>query len=94
MESRSVGGIMDVKCYVWDPQGLHDIAAVQLYYEDMPTGILLTDTGESGDPTPDDGFFSCRIPIEPDVPAGNYLFTVRAVDWSGNESEVFPFLSF
>ena len=87
------GGIMDVKCYVWDPQGLHDIAAVQLCYEDMPTGIFLTDTGESGDPTPNDGFFSCRIPIEPGVPTGNYLFTVRAVDCSGNESEVFPFLS-
>jgi PKD repeat protein/photosystem II stability/assembly factor-like uncharacterized protein len=87
------GGMLTILAYVSDPDGLQDIAAVELYYQGLGTGVLLNDEGRDGDWTPGDGLYM----LELEIPAGygplELLLEIVARDQAGNESDPWPYLT-
>jgi hypothetical protein len=68
---------------------------VQLYFKDrnnnlLTDGVFIQDERNGNvlqpgaDPDKGAGYFTAKIPVEPNCPAGNYKFSVTAVDESGN----------
>jgi hypothetical protein len=80
-------GALTLLAWVTDPDGPEDIAAVELLYQDQPTGLTLHDDGLLGDRTPGDGVFTLALdlPQLPPVPAP-LEFSLRARDHDGAEA--------
>lgn len=79
---------------VTDPQGVGDIAEVELCYQLEPTGLLLRDDGRSGDAFAGDGLFTYRTEaMIPATAAGEYVFELVARDRAGNRSNPWPYLA-
>ena len=87
------GGIFTINALVSDPYGEDDIASVRLFYQGLPTPILLYDDGEHGDFRAGDNIYGYQLEIPPGMPEGNYLFEIVAYDEDGNESDVWPYLT-
>lgn len=88
------GGTIHLIAYVMDPDGPGDIESVELYYEGIGTRVYLLDNGQSGDFGANDSVFGFQVPIEPNVvPPGQYTFELVAHDRSGNESDMWPYLT-
>jgi outer membrane protein assembly factor BamB len=87
-------GELTILAAVADPQGLQDIARVEVLYEMQPVGLTLGDDGAAGDDTPGDGLFTFRTTtLIPEGTAGTYELQIRAVDRAGNSSSPWPFLA-
>ena len=91
---KTVGGPATLWARVVDADGLRDIRSVDLMYSGMNTGIQLFDDGQHDDLNPQDGFWGVTFDIPPDsVSEGRYLFEIQAVDYAGNTSSVWPYLT-
>ncbi len=86
------GGDFLVLAMIVDPDGLQDIAEVQLYYGILPTGIFLHDDGEHGDFAAGDGTFGAQFNMAPGAPADEYLLNIIATDNAGHMSDIWPYL--
>lgn len=93
--SATSGGLLTLICYVSDPDGQDDIAGVELYYNQQPTGAFLMDNGQMGDFAAGDYVYGIQAQIAaPDLlPAGQYLLELVAYDHSGNQSDMWPYLT-
>lgn len=82
-----------MEIFAWiDTQQLDDDDTVEVYFNQVGTGLMLHDDGTSGDSQAGDNFYSLIIPaIAPGVPAGQYLFQLVATDYAGNESLAWPY---
>jgi len=87
------GGLFTINALIADPYGENDIASVRLFYQGLPTPILLYDDGEHGDFRAGDNIYGFQLEIPPGMPAGNYLFEIVAYDENGNESDAWPYLT-
>jgi len=87
------GGNLTLMAYVQDPDGLIDIASVEIYYGGAPTGVLLPDDGTQGDWNAGDGLYMISVPVSGGIPAMDYLVEVVARDLSGNQSMMYPYLT-
>lgn len=83
--SVEAGGDLRMYAFVDDPQGLTEIAGVEVLYGGQPTGIYLQDNGA--------GFYGVNFPIPAAaLPADLYLLQLQAADWQGHRSEVWPYM--
>ncbi len=70
------------------------IAEVEIYYQGLPTGVLLHDDGQHGDFDSGNGLFGLTFYIEPGMLApGHYPFQLRATDIAGRQSDLWPYLT-
>jgi hypothetical protein len=92
--SSAAGGRVTLLCYVSDPQGPGNIAQVELYFNQRPTGVTLFDDGRHGDFAANDSVFGIQFDIDPgSLPAGQYLLELVATDRDGNQSDMWPYLT-
>jgi hypothetical protein len=92
--SESAGGRLTLICYVSDPDGPADVQGVELYMGEDHTNVFLQDDGNSGDFSAGDGVFGLQMDFTAgQVPAGQYLLELVATDQSGNESDMWPYLT-
>jgi len=88
------GGTFTMIAYVMDPEGQQDISQVELYYGGTATGVMLADDGTQGDFGAGDQVYGLTVPIAPGVlPAGSYTLELVATDLSGNQSDMWPYLT-
>ncbi len=83
------GGALTMLAYVLDPQA--DVARVELYYNGVPTGVLLKDDGASGDFSAGDGVYGLRVSVPAGLSEGNLLLSLVATDQAGNQGMVWPY---
>ncbi len=87
--TASNGGNLTILAYVVDYQG--DISKVELYYQGMPTGILLKDDGTQNDFAPNDGIYGFTTYVPAIGTPMNLLLEIVATDSQGNQSLVWPY---
>ncbi len=88
------GGTFKMIAYVYDPDGPQDVVKVEIYYQGMPTGVLLYDDGQHGDFGANDQVWGFVAEVPPNtVPAGEYLLELKAFDAENNESDLWPYLT-
>ncbi len=90
MNSRitaSGGGSLDLLAWVTDPDGA-DIARVQVYFNRVPTELELPVYDR------DNGVFYLQdVPVGAGLPPIDYLLELKAEDFSGNKSGLWPYLN-
>jgi len=92
--SEGEGGHLLINARVSTPDGKNDVARVELYFEGAPTGILMYDSGLGGDIMAGDGIYAYSINIFAGMfTAGQYLVGVVATDSSGQQSDMWPYLT-
>ena len=92
--SEAEGGGLSIFVETSTPDGKNDIARVELYFESAPTGLLMRDDGAEGDLVAGDGIYSYSIYIFPGMfTAGQYLVGIVATDSSGQQSDMWPYLT-
>ncbi len=92
--SEVEGGDLFIYADISTPDGKDDVARVELYFEGAPTGILLHDDGLGGDFMAGDGTYSYSIYIFPGMfAARQYLVGIVATDASGQQSDMWPYLT-
>lgn len=92
--SAAEGGDLYVYARVSTPDGKNDISNVELFFQGTPTGILMHDDGVGGDMSAGDGIYTFYIHILPGMFAsGQYLVGVLATDSSGQQSDMWPYLT-
>lgn len=70
------------------------IATVELYYDGLPTGVVLFDDGLHGDFLAADDFYGIEIPIpQIPLPPMHLLISIQATDQLGNISKMWPLLT-
>ncbi|MBN2054211.1 PKD domain-containing protein, partial [bacterium] len=83
--TSSGGGRLSLFVFADDPQGMPDIQDVELYFEGVPTGVRLNQSGA--------GFYTYELEVPQGVlPGGRYLLELVARDGSGATSELWPYL--
>lgn len=83
--STQSGGQLNMMIIAWDADGVSDVAAVELYYNKIPTGTYLINTGG--------GVFVLNATIPAGIPAMDLLIEAIAIDHSGNKSDLWPYLT-
>lgn len=93
--SPEAGGTLNLIAYVVDPDGYEDIAAVEVYFGGVATGVFLADDGAQGDFGSGDGIFGITLQIPPasGLAAPGYRLELVASDQEGNRSAVWPDLN-
>jgi len=92
--SEAEGGDLFIYAEISTPDGKNDVARVELYFEGAPTGILMRDDGADGDLVAGDDIFSYSIHVFPGMfAAGQYLVGIAATDSSGQQSDMWPYLT-
>ncbi|MBN2054284.1 hypothetical protein JW905_05145 [bacterium] len=90
----AAGGTFTLIAYVMDMDGYSDIASVEVHYMSAPTGVYLMDDGNSGDFGAGDSVFGLSVTIPPNtLPPDRYLLELVATDMSGNQSDIWPYLT-
>ncbi|MBN1296262.1 VCBS repeat-containing protein [bacterium] len=85
----SAGGEMSIVAYVFDYQG--DTESVELYFNDLPTGVFLQDGGHPDFP-PGLGLYALYAPLGPlNTGFVQFPFQLVAHDISGNHSLMWPY---
>ncbi len=74
------GGVLTLAVFCTDV----NITPLELYYNDMPTGIELSDNGPPGDWTAGDDLWMLIVPITGSLPPSNLLLEVYTEDYAGN----------
>ncbi|MGB3976544.1 MAG: lamin tail domain-containing protein [bacterium] len=70
------------------------IKTVELYYQGLPTGVLLHDNGKNNDFGAGDNIFGLSVYIGPGIiDPGSYPFQLRATDSEGKRSDLWPYLT-
>jgi len=83
------GGDLTILAYVFDHQG--DTESVELYFDDLPTGVLLPDGGHPDFPT-GLGLYALNAPVEPFHSGYAQIpFQLVAHDSAGNDSLMWPY---
>lgn len=91
--SSSEGTELSIKCYVDHPAGPSAVERVELLYDDISTGIVLNDSGESGDAAAGDSVFSYELTLSSyAISQASYLLSIAAWDYDGNRSSDWPFI--
>lgn len=103
----TVGGYFDSKlyedsfgrltfmCHIYDPNGPDDVQSVEVLYNYQGTGLELFDDGAHNDIKLGDSIYANFIDIQPGALsglAGSYEFQIMATDYSGNKSDVWPYM--
>jgi len=94
--SEEDGGDLRIMAFCADPDGLLDIERVELMVSGIPTEFYFFDDGLHGDFARDDGVYGVRLhfhPLDLQGAAGRYLLEIRAKDYSGNYSNIWPYLT-
>ncbi len=87
------GGVVRIEALVDDPDGVDDVETVEVFVDGYPTGLFLRNDGMDGDGAPEDNVFTYQIFLGSDVFAsGRYLYELKAFDWAGNESNIWPYI--
>ena len=88
------GGTLTIIAYVISPNNI-PIDKVELYYQGLPTGVYLNDSGIYGDWQAGDNIFTFTyyIPENSGLEPGIFLFELKATDIEGNSSDIWPYLS-
>jgi len=87
--TSSAGGDMSIVAYIFDHQG--DAESVELYFNDLPTGVYLTDGGHPDFP-PGVGLYALYAPVGPlNTGFVQFPFQLVARDAAGNESAMWPY---
>jgi len=87
------GGVVRIEALVDDLDGIEDVERVEVFADGYPTGLCLRNDGTDGDSVPGDNIFTYQIFLGNDVFAtGKYLYELKAFDWAGNESDLWPYL--
>ncbi len=74
--------------------GSEPVSEVELYYQGLPTGVMLFDNGAHNDFGAGDGVFGLSFSIGPDaIQTGDYPFQLRARDINGRQSDLWPYLT-
>jgi len=76
---------------VYDPVSKDDIASLQLYYNQQPTGIFF-DRYPEYDSDTEAYFWTWFYTSQYGLAPGRYLLEAVATDINGNESDMFPYL--
>ncbi|MBN2209190.1 MAG: hypothetical protein JW759_07830 [Candidatus Coatesbacteria bacterium] len=79
------GGRVNLYALVQDPDGLDDIERVEIYHDDVATGLVLDEVSP--------GLYNIGVDVGPGLASGQYLFEVRASDRMGNSSAYFPYFA-
>lgn len=91
---EKAGGTLEFAAAIYDPQGLGNVRDVRVFYEGVDMQVSLTDLGSANDGAAFDGVFGARASVDPyEVPSGRYRFTIVAIDWDGNASLPWPYLT-
>jgi len=77
------GGLLTIAAQLYDPDGLNDIASVEILIDSKATGIELKPRGN---------IWSLEIPIEPGF-AGSFMIQLQAADRSGLKSDIWPYIT-
>ena len=86
------GGTFQMLAYVTDDDSA--VQNVEIYWEGMPTGVYLKDDGSQGDFGINDDLWGLQLEIAPEtLPAGEYMFELRAEDTDGHLSDLWPYLT-
>ncbi len=80
--NSSEGGRLILIAITFDDDGLEDIASVELFYEDIGTGLYLYDDGGHFDFEPFDGVYGFVTTIPAGLSPDRFLLEVRAADVS------------
>lgn len=91
--SQQEGGELTLLAYVQDPDGQADIRSVEIYYNDMPTGVYLSDDGPPYDWNAGDSLYMIITDIPSGIEPATYLIQLVAHDYSGNDSFMYPYLT-
>ncbi len=86
------GGALELACIVDDDVGPYNIQSVEILYDGIPTGLMLTDNTQYGlGKDYRDGIWRFEIPfIPPWTPWGDYLLELQATNRDGLKSEIWP----
>jgi len=85
----SEGGLVTVAALLDDPGG-----NVELYFDSLPTGVLLNDSGRDGDLRAGDGVFTAVLRLPPGaVPPGRYLLELVSTRPDGVIDGRWPYLA-
>jgi len=88
--SEATGGAAQLLLLVRDPQGLDDVATVEVFIE----GNLLATIGPATqEPALDMVVFEYELAVDAQTPAGRYLVEAVAIDQAGNRSTLWPYLT-
>lgn len=89
---RSYTGSVRPRVVLSDPD--QDATRVDLLVAGQPTGLVLTDRGETQDGNPRDGFFADNLNVTTKLwPTPPVLIEMVALDQNGNRSGVWPYLN-
>ncbi len=86
---------MKLLAFADDPQGYSSLSKVELYAYGQPTGVMLSDNGDTEDFGPGDGIFgfTAEIPAGALEPGYYDFLEIRAGDIDGNYSNLWPYLN-
>jgi len=87
------GGTLQILALTADDEDPSDVLSVRVYYDGLPTPILLHDDGRHGDFAANDNLFGCEIEVAAGFSKSAYLLQLRAFDRAGNPSEFWPYVT-
>ncbi|MBN2054397.1 hypothetical protein JW905_05720 [bacterium] len=82
--TSQAGGELDLWAYAPDTDAT-GIASVELYFGAQPTGMYIPPAGG--------GLFRLTMELPAEIPAGDYLLELRAIDTTGRQSGLWPYLN-
>ncbi|MBN2054727.1 hypothetical protein JW905_07385, partial [bacterium] len=91
---ESAGGRFICLAAVHDPDGLQDVASVEIHYAGLPTGCFLRDDGTQSDFAAGDGVYGYVVTIGEGLMtgmAGEYTLELVVTDTQGNRSDPWPY---
>lgn len=77
------GGTLIILTYTPDT----DVRHIEIYYDDLGTGIYLRDQGEDFDGGPNDGLYGFVTAVGNGVGPSTFYFSVVATDFAGNQTD-------
>jgi hypothetical protein len=87
------GGELTVLAAVSDPNGLSNVAEIEILYAGQSTGWFLRDDGHNNDFAAGDGVYGWRRLLPGGIPTGSYLLELRLMNKLGIYGHVWPYFT-